>query len=197
MALIAKSTNKPREVVPEGTHIARLYSLVDLGTQETEWQGVTKWIHKVRFTFELPLETREFDGVQKPLVISNEYSLSFGDKANLTKIVEGMLGRKLTEKETQEGIDLKTLVGKSCMVNVIHKETSKGVYANIASVVPVPKGMVSPEQFNKTVIFEIDSFDVELFDKFPQFLKDKINSAKERNTSQVAEDEINPEDVSF
>jgi hypothetical protein len=187
MSLIAKKSTAVREPVPAGTHVAILYSIIDLGTQTIVWQGVEKTAPKARFTFELCNETKEFDGVEKPLVISNEYTVSFGDKANLTKIVEGMLGRKLTEAETQEGIDLKTLVGKVCMLNVVHKETPNGTYANIASVVPLVKGMEAPKQFNPSMIFELDNFDHEKFNTFPQFIKDKINSSLEMKKTEVGD----------
>ena len=41
-----------RKVMP-GNYLGRLFSIIDLGTQTTEWQGQKKQMHKVMVTFEL------------------------------------------------------------------------------------------------------------------------------------------------
>jgi hypothetical protein len=40
--------------------------------------------------------------------------------------------------------------------------------------------MEVPKAVNKTVEFSIDGFDPVIFDTFPDFIKDKINSSAER-----------------
>jgi hypothetical protein len=47
-----------KELVPAGSYQAILYSIVDLGDQFSEQYGKTS--HKVRFTFEIPSEMRDF-----------------------------------------------------------------------------------------------------------------------------------------
>ena len=61
--IVATGNNKSkREIVPSGTHIARWYSMIHIGTVEWEWQGETKYSNKIRVTFELPHEIRDFGG---------------------------------------------------------------------------------------------------------------------------------------
>ena len=67
-----------------------------------------------------------------------------------------------------KSFDITVLVGKVCMVNIIHKPSASDptkIYANIGSVSSVPKGMVVPEQVNKTFILEYGDFDLEKFKK--------------------------------
>ena len=58
--IIAKSssTNVQRELIPAGTHIARCYSMIHIGTVEWEYLGEQKNTDKVRLTFELPFEKK-------------------------------------------------------------------------------------------------------------------------------------------
>jgi hypothetical protein len=62
MALTLSESAKQERKLPEaGATVGMLYSLVDLGTQETNWDGEKKYTPKVRLTFELPDQTDEFE----------------------------------------------------------------------------------------------------------------------------------------
>ena len=80
MAIIA--TNKGGEsnytLIPAGNHIARCYSMVELGTLTETILGQEKQVHKIRLTFELPDELRVFNPEkgEQPCVISKEFTLS-------------------------------------------------------------------------------------------------------------------------
>jgi hypothetical protein len=79
MALTLSESAKQERKLPEaGATVGMLYSLVDLGTQETNWDGEKKYTPKVRLTFELPDQTDEFEvesrtakrtKVSKPMVV--------------------------------------------------------------------------------------------------------------------------------
>ena len=83
--IVSNSNSTKKEIVPSGTHIARCYSMIHIGTVEWEYNGEQKFSNKVRLTFELPNEMREFSGEQKPMVISKEYTLTMHEKSNLRK----------------------------------------------------------------------------------------------------------------
>ena len=93
MSPLVAPRSQERILAPEGTHKARLVGLVQLGTVPVEWAGETKWLEKVRLTFELPEELHKFkeDETEKPVVISQEYTLSMGEKSNLRPVVEGII----------------------------------------------------------------------------------------------------------
>ncbi len=51
--MIISDTQRDFRIAPAGLHMARLYSVIDLGHQATEWAGETKIMHKVVLTWEL------------------------------------------------------------------------------------------------------------------------------------------------
>ena len=147
------NSNIKREIVPSGTHLARCYQMIHIGTVEWEYNGEQKFSNKVRLTFELPNEMREFSGEQKPMVISKEYTLSMHEKSNLRKDLEMWRGKQFTNKELAS-FDLMLMLEESCNLTVIHKTTKAGnEYATIGGLSSLPKGIECPNQFNPTFIF--------------------------------------------
>ena len=45
--------------VSAGVHLARLYRIIDLGTQKSEFEGKTNFLHKVKFVWEVHSEDDE------------------------------------------------------------------------------------------------------------------------------------------
>lgn len=181
MSFNFKSNQKESILVPEGSHIARLYSIVDMGTHDGEYMGVPKVSTKMRFTFELPNETKEFDGEVKPLIIGAEYTMSLSDMSKLKPIVEGILGKKLSEGEKANfsSDDLKKMLGTPCMLTVLHNESKGNIYANIQSVSPLPKGLEAPVQVNPSVIYDTADKENAVFQTLPKFMQEKIKLSHE------------------
>ena len=144
MGLTARKTGDGGnfEPISQGLHHAICYALYDLGTQYNEKFG--KSIHKVLVGWEVPAERIEVerDGkmVNLPRSISKRYTLSLHEKAILRKELESWRGRSFTEEELA-GFDMKKLLGANCMVQIIHAKKDDKTYANVASVVSLPKGM--------------------------------------------------------
>lgn len=189
---------KPRELVPAGAHVARLYSIVEIGTIEGEYMGNPTQKRKVRLTWELPEETREFDGEMKPLVIGKTYTISLFEQAKLRPIVVGMLGG-LTE-EQEENFDIKSLLGQPCMLQVTHEEFSGRKYANVAGATQLPKSVKAPKQYNENVYLDYaEGWDDAVYGKLPQFIKDKMAESHEMKARNGADgfEEIDPKDIPF
>jgi hypothetical protein len=84
MSLTLPKNNESFDPVPVGDHVARLYEIIHIGTIPTQWQGQEKMTDKIRLSFELCNERKEFkegDG-EKPFSISREFTYSFGAKGN-------------------------------------------------------------------------------------------------------------------
>ena len=183
MAITAKSGGSTqREIVPSGNYIARCFQMLHIGTYEDEYLGEPKIVNKVRISWELPTETRVFneDKGEQPMVIDKEYTLSLNDKANHTTDLSNWRGKAFTDKE-KISFDILNLLGKTCMLNIIHKTTATGRdYARVGGIAPVPKGVPVPDQINPTSIFDYDeNFDMDRVEKLPDFIKDKIKSSSE------------------
>jgi hypothetical protein len=171
-----------REVVPAGNHMARCYSMIEIGTVTETFLGESKTMHKVRIGWELPHEMRTFkEGEpEKPMAISKEYTLSMHEKATLRGDLQSWRGKAFTDEEAK-AFDITALLGKPCMLNVIHKISADGskTYANVASIAPMPKGVECPVQVNPTFEFSFSDFNAAKLESLPDFIKDKIKSSQQ------------------
>lgn len=186
------------ELCPSGTHIARLYKIINLGTHDGEWQGQPKTTALIRLYWELPNEIKEYekDGqkVTAPFAISRELTFSMGEKANLRKIVEGMIGTTLGEDEAFE-FDIEKLLGMACLVTVVHKvaESSGKKFAMLSSTAPMMKGMEAPERVNKPEVLDVNTMTESDIANQPQWLQDKLRESHEyrrKNGTMITENTV-------
>jgi len=174
MSIVVTASSGGREfkIVPSGTHLARLYRIVDLGTQESQFQGgEVKIQRKVMFAWEIhgeddtgePLVTE--DG--KPMAIFKNYTLSWNEAATLRKDLQAWRGVPWTDAEAKR-FDLKNVLGQWCMLNVIHRpgQSDGKLFANVAGISPVPGFLKKQGHW-------------ELFETFSKGLKAKIEASPE------------------
>ena len=181
----SNSDRKQFQIAPAGTHLARLYRIIDLGTQMREFEGKVNMSRKAKFFFELHGEDAEgkplltADG--KPLIQSREYTVSLNEKANLRRDLEAWRGKAFTEEELK-GFDLKNILGHFCMVNISHRQKGDMTYADLKGVSAVPsiyKKQGLPEPVNTTMIFNLDKFDETMFDSLSENIKETIKKSPE------------------
>ena len=147
MALITKDSGGSGnfEPVPEGTHIARCITVVDIGIQQTPWGGK----EKVYLGFEAPgvrVEWKDSDGNdhEGPAIIGSRYTNSINEKAILGQHLVSWRGKQFTDDERQ-GFDLFAVLGAPCMLSVTHNTKGDRTYANITGIMRLPQGMTAPE----------------------------------------------------
>lgn len=172
---------KAPEPAPAGNHVARLYQIAHIGTVPTVYMGEQQLTDQVRLTFELCNKRKVFkEGEpEKPLSISTFFlTYSMGKKANLTKLVEGMIGTTLDEEEAAM-FDLDGILGEACLLNVVHTEKAGSTYANIKSASPLPEGITAPPIFNKPVFLDVNTMTLEDIEAQPDFIKDRMKSSEE------------------
>lgn len=122
MPLIAKAPE--RRSCPIGAHKGKVEKIEPKHHQE--------WGERVLFTFLLDGKAYD-DG--KAIRVFTEASNTLTRKSKPRKIVEGILGRKLTKEETQ-GFDLETLVGLECQIVIKHEEGIDGnTYSRVETVI--------------------------------------------------------------
>lgn len=124
---------------PAGAHAGVCVDVVDLGVLKVTWGGKEKQQHKVKVVWQID-EDRD-DG--KPHQVSKRYTLSLHEKSGLRKDLESWRGRPFTPEEL-DGFDLETLINVSALVNVMHATKDGNTYANVASLMRLPKGMQAP-----------------------------------------------------
>jgi hypothetical protein len=193
--------------VPQGLHLAICYSVIDLGTQKSEYNGKVLERNRILITWELPderIDIEKEDGTQLnlPRAISAEYTLSLHDKASLRHDLETWRSRPFTDEEL-EGFYLDKLLGVPAQIQVMHKPSKDGTrtYANVTSIVQAPKGY-KPQVENIPVSYDIERDKLHIPESVPEWIVNKIKESKEwkemtTDTSQpeqVQREETKPED---
>lgn len=184
MAIYAESKGlTPKELLPAGVHIARCYQMIMLGTIDDVYQNVPKINDKIVISWEFPNELREFTlgkGLE-PFVLSKDFTLSLSEKANLTSFLNAWRGVPFT-KEESDRFNVAVLIDKCCMLNITHKPSKKDPtksYAEILSVMPLPKGTIVPPAINPQIEFSANDFDWDIYNSFPKFIQEKIQKSRQ------------------
>jgi hypothetical protein len=176
LSLTKKATKKfpPMET---GVYPARIVQIIDLGrhkkinlkTGEVEVypDGNEKIASEVRITYELPTETVEVDGEEKPRWLGKDYTVSTHEKSGMYKILQA------TDPTVN---DLSKLLGMPLMVEV---GLTSGGNNKITNVSKLMKGMEVPELVNPSTVFDIDTWQEDVFNTLPPFVKEKIQAREE------------------
>jgi hypothetical protein len=177
MGLVFKGSNSGTDFAPlaAGSHAARCFAVIDLGTQKTEYMGETKFGPRVRISWEVCGE-RMTDG--RPMIISREYKASLHEKSQLRKDLEGWRGKSFTEAELA-GFEGKQLLGKTCLLSVMHATRDGKTYANVAAISGLPKGMEAPKAENETLFLDLENFDESVFQKLSKYVQATIEKSPE------------------
>ena len=124
MAIVLKpKSNNAVVVVPEGIHKATLSKV----TQFSNAYGL-------RVGFEFTLHGQDVEG--KAVMRSTNPVLTA--KSKLAEVLNGLLGRELTNDEINSGYDFDKLVGKDCNILVLNSKGKNGaVYSNVERVFQV------------------------------------------------------------
>lgn len=179
--------------VDAGTYLAICVSIYDLGEQQVTYNGKTKYVNQVRFTFELPTEQVEVDGEMKPRQLSRTFPVSSSNKSAFRKFLTSWRGKAFSDEEIV-AFDTDELLGRSAMIQVVLNDT--GEYANIDSVMRIPKGMPIPTTETDLHVFNIDQWDDAAFAALPEWVQEKIKNStqyQQRHAPETTVDFPEPE----
>jgi hypothetical protein len=200
------NSNKEFKNAPPGSHLGRLYKIVDLGTQQGEWEGKATFARKMIFYFELHgdddkgLPLVNDDG--KPLIVTKYYNASLGEKATLRKHLQTWLN--LDFSKMPEGFKVENILGKFAMINVTTYQKDGKTRASVEGLSAVPAIVVKhglPDGFNDISMFDLNKFDSAKFDGLSDSIKKMIMSSPEyralTDTKPAASNEFGDDDIPF
>lgn len=175
------SNNVEFELLPAGQYLARCYKMVDIGTQtQVSPKYGTTVARKILLYWEILKDTegtdvRMEDG--RPFSISKEYTWSLHKKANLRKDLESWEGEPFTEEQAKD-FEISKLLDRYCLLQVVHKPSADGerTYVNVGVIMSAKQHDLAVNELSS---FSITAPNMEMFDSFPEWLQDKISSAKE------------------
>ena len=176
-----------QEVLEAGVYPARLVQVVDMGLQnQPPWQGQERPpAYQIGLTYELVDEfMKDEDGNEledKPRWVSeiiNLYSLE-SDRAKSTQRYFA-----LDPEQEFEG-DFSQLVNTPCNIALVVSEGKKGPRNYVGSVATMrPKDAAKcPELKNECKVFSLDEPDLEIFNKLPEWIREKIKENLEYHGS--------------
>lgn len=118
------------ETPPEGSTLARVCAILDVGTHESWYQNERMNRHLLWLGFELA----ERDSSGSPFYMSLAHTLSLSTNSHLYKIVVALHG----SIQVGEAFDTDWLENKPCVLKIVHevktKDGKERRYANIASI---------------------------------------------------------------
>lgn len=167
-------------LLDEGTYPIRLVQIIDLGRQtQRPYQGQAKPpVQMIRLTYELLDEfCVDKDGnidEERPRWISED--IPFHNlEADKAKSTQRYLA--LDPKQVHEG-DWTELAAAPGLLTITNNESKGKTYNNVGSLSAMRAKDVAnaPELVNPVAIFVLDDPDLEVFNKLPQFVREKITS---------------------
>lgn len=189
----------PIENPEPGSHIARCFAIIDLGTQQHSFNGEVWSSRDVRISFELPNErmTGKYNAEVKgkPFASSVTLKQSLHPSSKLRKLLKSWRGRDFT-KEELGSFSPKRLLGVPCRLTLVASQD--GQYVNIDSIAPLGKGEKCPKQVNPSVYFSLDpdEFSFDVFNTLGEKTREKIAGSPEfKALEDGGSDEPDPEQL--
>ena len=189
MVLQVTANSVQFENAPEGQYVARLYKVVDKGTQPTFYKGQeTGQKRMLMLAFELhnlqDPTSKTTEG--KPFSVNTTVPASLDARANFLKFARACLGADTMDKIVEKGtpVSPKDLLGKALFLRVKHKVGGNGVtYANIdtGTISEIQMGVQVPDQVNESVYLSLDAdeFDAAVYDSLSDHMKETISASPE------------------
>ena len=168
-----KDRAKPKTPpVEPGVYMAVCVGVVDLGEQYSELYK--SYSNKVKFVWALPGETIEIDGKTEERQLSREFSVATKKTSKLRTFLGSWNSKNYTDEEYLE-LDLFDQVGKACQLNVVLSDS--GEYANVDSVMPIPKGLPAPVSKTAFFTWDMDAWDDGAFERLPEWAREQIKKS--------------------
>ncbi len=197
IAVSLKIKKKSGSSVPPmeaGTYPAVCVGIVDLGEQYNE--AFKKYTDKMLFIWEIPSQTIEIDGEDKPRWLSKDFSASLHEKSNLYQTLVSWRGKAFTEAELTEDengdmqFSVLEMLGSGCFLQVIVEEKDGNSYNRITSVIALAVGMSTPPTETPLIAFDIDRWDNEAFKSLPEWIQERIKKSTQYQKLHVPTDSV-------
>jgi hypothetical protein len=132
---------------PEGQYAAVCVDIHELGEIETKWGRK----HKIDLYFycgyrkhdEQGNEVTDDEGRPIYLFVRERFTPTLSEKGNLRPFLERWRQKKFTPEELK-GFDLEKLLGASAYIQISHNEWEGKKFANIDTIMKLPKGETAP-----------------------------------------------------
>lgn len=136
MTLIINEKPKNTDLAPSGLQPAVCVDCRDLGIIETKFGDK----QMVLLVFELAATN---DHGERYL-LQKRYTRSLHKKSNLRAELERWRGQPFQKETLARGFNLEKVIGVPAMVYIEHRETDRGIWAHVESLLPAPDLQLQP-----------------------------------------------------
>lgn len=136
MTLIINETSTKTDLAPSGLQPAVCVDCRDLGIIETKFGDK----QMVLLVFELAATNEHGDRY----LLQKRYTKSLHLKSNLRKDLERWRGQPFKKETLARGFNMQNVVGVQAMIYVEHRETDRGTWAHVESLLPAPDLQLEP-----------------------------------------------------
>lgn len=188
-----KSSGFKQPILSAGAYPARIVQIIDLGLQpQPDYLGEAKEpAYEIDITYELLDEfcVSEDGTVNEdlPRWVSERIPL----KSLKAEKAKSTLRYLVLDPKMEFKGEFLSLVGKPCMVNIV-ENPGKGknagkVFNNVSGISQMrdKEATKAPELKNPAVTFSLDTPDINVFNKMPSWLQDKVKANLEFNGSKL------------
>ncbi len=181
MGIYAKVGKRNFSPIKEGLYPAVLVGAYDIGTvTNTTYKSRNR---KVVLSWQVQDETiiiqKDGELVEVNREISKVYTLSMHERANLRQDLESWRGRKFKSDEDAESFDIGSMLGQSCLLNIVHSYSGGKVYANIDGITSLIKGQKPVEPEGTLISYSIETDGLDIPEATPKWIREKIVAAPE------------------
>jgi len=155
-----------RVIIPEGSHIGVLVTMARIGLQDTPYGSK----QQIVLTWELPSQKLPDD---RSACISQTFSFSLNEKSSLYGVFSSWCPDMLRDPSP----NWESLLGRGCIISIVHKNGTQGSFPKIASVSGLPPSTKAPKPSNRLSFYDTDDPDPKVLEDLPQWIRNKIESS--------------------
>ena len=163
---------------PAGVYPSRLYRIVDMGSQSESFEGKAPVMRrKLLLSFEIldpDLKTEKGE----PMTIHRRFTWSMHPQSALRPFLAAWRGKPFSDDEAAL-FDFGKLLGAAALLNITNVERGGRIRADIASISPLPKGMVPPPGINELTAFHAEHPDLAVLGSLGKKLQEAIENSPE------------------
>lgn len=167
-------------IIESGSYAGVCCGIIDLGTQQSVYNGEERFRSELLIVFEIPDELIEINGESKPRQVSRRFTKSVHENSSFRGFLKSWRGHDFTEAELQD-FDMRKMLGVSGVLNVVHNvsKSNGNTYAYLDGVVKLMKGMSvgDAENLHYFNIGMEESW--QAFAKLPDWVKETINKSED------------------
>lgn len=173
--------NNDKPLMENGNHVARCFMVVDLGLQDSEYEGKQSTHPQILIGFEYPEERAVFyDHIgEQPFTLTLRMNWYTGTTAKFRKTIESWRGKAFTDAE-MNSFAVNKMLDAYAVTTVVTKTSQKGndyqKISNIASATKRDRESVKNKPYNENILFSIPGhgFDSKEFRSLWKWIQDDI-----------------------